>query len=227
MTPNLQVKGIREGLLITLIADDWQDARQTLIEHLDSQAAFYKGARLALDVGDLTLKVADLGPLRSEVSDREISLWAVLGNSAITIQTAQTLGMATRIGKPRPELTPARVETEVKEGEAALLVRRTLRSGFSIQHTGHIIVVGDVNPGAEIIAAGDVIVWGRLRGMVHAGAGGNASAQVCALDLSPTQLRIADLIAGLPMKKKQTQPETARIVNGQITAQAWDPKRRG
>ena len=56
-------------------------------------------------------------------------------------------------------------------------------------------MLGDVNPGAEIIAEGNVIIWGRLRGMVHAGVKGNRSAVICALDLSPMQLRIADEVS--------------------------------
>ena len=88
-------------------------------------------------------------------------------------------------------------------GEGAILVRRTLRSGYSLQHSGHVVVIGDVNPGAEIIAGGDVIVWGHLRGMVHAGAEGNDDAVVCALDLAPTQLRIGGLIATTPRAPRQ------------------------
>ena len=78
------------------------------------------------------------------------------------------------------------------------MIRRTLRSGRTVRSQGHVVVFGDVNPGAEIIAAGDVIVWGRLRGNVHAGANGDESAFVCALDMTPTQLRIAGYISISP-----------------------------
>jgi septum site-determining protein MinC len=81
------------------------------------------------------------------------------------------------------------------------VVERTLRSGFSVRHAGHVVVIGDVNAGAQVIAGGSVLVWGRMRGMVHAGADGNEKAVVCALDLSPTQLRIAGLIATTPQRK--------------------------
>jgi septum site-determining protein MinC len=116
--------------------------------------------------------------------------------------------------------------TTLHHGEQAVLVRRTLRSGFSLQHPGHVVVIGDVNPGAEIIAGGDVIVWGRLRGMVHAGANGNEAAVVCALDLSPTQLRIAGQIAVTPQRRGKSQPEMARLRNGQVVAEPWESKKR-
>jgi septum site-determining protein MinC len=109
-------------------------------------------------------------------------------------------------------------------GEEAVLVRRTLRSGFSLQYFGHVVVIGDANPGSEIVAGGDVVVWGRLRGMVHAGAEGNMDAVVCAMDLAPTQLRIADRIATTPKRKGKPQPEVARIVDGQVVAVPWQPK---
>lgn len=225
MSPAVQIKGIREGLLVTFEDGNWDELQQAFLEQLDQQADFLRGARLALDVGDQVLKAVDLSRLRSEIQDRQLTLWAVLSNSPVTIQTAQTLGLATRITRPRPELTAAKVETSVQGGEPAALFRRTLRSGFSIQYEGHVIVIGDVNPGAEITASGDVIVWGRLRGMVHAGADGNAEAVVCALDLSPTQLRIAGRIAVTPPRRGKTQPEMASLREGQVVAEPWDPKK--
>jgi septum site-determining protein MinC len=225
MRPTVQIKGIREGLLITLSDEDWETVRKAFFDHLDQQAEFLKGARLALDVGNHVLKAADMGRLRDQISEREISLWAVLSNSPTTVQTAQTLGLATRISKPRPELTRAKVETNLHGGEPAILVRRTLRSGYSLEHSGHVIVIGDVNPGAQIIAGGDVIIWGHLRGMVHAGAEGNENAVVCALDLSPTQLRIAETIAITPQRRGKPQPELAKLKDGRVVAEPWNPKK--
>jgi septum site-determining protein MinC len=113
----------------------------------------------------------------------------------------------------------------VLSGEGAVLVRRTLRSGYSLQHKGHVIVIGDANPGSEIIAAGDIVVWGRLLGVVHAGAEGDEGAVVCALDLSPTQLRIAGQISIPPKRRGKPQPEMARIENGKVVAELWNPKK--
>jgi len=221
----VQIKGIREGLLVTLGPGDWDEVQRALFDQLDGQAEFLRGARLAIDVGVHILKATELGRLRSEILERELSLWAVLSESPTTIQTAQTLGLATRITKPRPELTVSKVDTAVQGGEQAVLFRRTLRSGFSIEYQGHVIVIGDVNPGAEITAGGDVIVWGHLRGMVHAGANGNTEAVVCALDLSPTQLRIAGKIALTPQRRGKPQPEMAHVKNEQVVAELWNPRK--
>ncbi len=225
MGPKIQVKGIRDGILITVGEGTWEEAHHSLLEHLDQQASFLRGARLALDVGNHILKAVDLSQLRNEISEREISLWAVVSNSPTTELTAQTLGLATRLSKPKPEQVAAKVETNLKDGDQAILVRRTLRSGYSVSHEGHVVIIGDVNPGAQVISGGDVIVWGRLRGMVHAGAGGNEGAVVCALDLSPTQLRIAGQIATTPQRRGKPQPEMAHLQNGQVVAEAWNPSK--
>jgi len=226
MQPKVQIKGIRDGLLIILGEGDWDELHALLIEQLDKQAEFLRGARLAMDVGNLILKAVDLGQLRDQLSERGLALWAVISTSPTTEQTAQTLGLATRIAKPAPERATALSATSLKSGEGAVLVRRTLRSGFSLKHSGHVIIIGDVNPGAEIVAGGDVLVWGHLRGMVHAGAEGDESAVVCALDLAPTQLRIAGFIATTPKRRGKPQPETARVMGGQVVAEPWNPKTR-
>lgn len=60
--------------------------------------------------------------------------------------------------------------------------------------------------------------------MVHAGAEGDQDSVVCAMDLAPTQLRIADHIATTPKSRDKPQPEMARIVDGQVIAIPWQPK---
>ncbi len=110
------------------------------------------------------------------------------------------------------------------EAVGGLFLRRTLRSGQSIQHDGDVCIIGDVNPGAEVLAGGDVVVWGSLRGLVHAGAGGNTEAVICALQLAPTQLRIADTRSRGPEPGSAAagqSPEMARSVEGRIVVEPW------
>ncbi len=94
----------------------------------------------------------------------------------------------------------------------------TLRGGQSLQQIGNIVVVGDVNPGAELIASGDILVFGRLAGVAHAGAQGDSGARVRALELAPTQLRIATAIAAESSARrgKKAEPETACVRDGKI-----------
>jgi septum site-determining protein MinC len=94
----------------------------------------------------------------------------------------------------------------------------TLRGGQALQHVGNIVVVGDVNPGAELVASGDIAVFGALRGVAHAGAQGDTSARVHAIELAPTQLRIATFIAADAGDRDAASihPETACVQNDRI-----------
>lgn len=111
-----------------------------------------------------------------------------------------------------------------------LMIRRTLRSGQRVHFRGNVVVVGDVNPGAEITAAGDIVVMGWLRGVAHAGAYGNAHAMVSAFRLNPTQLRIAHLIARAPDDAAEAVPdgpEYAEVREGHLTIDQWQPNSLG
>ncbi|HEY6325236.1 MAG TPA: septum site-determining protein MinC [Candidatus Cybelea sp.] len=100
----------------------------------------------------------------------------------------------------------------------------TLRGGQVLHHTGNIVVVGDVNPGAELVATGDIVVFGRLRGIAHAGAGGDETARIYALDLTATQLRIATFIAAEQENtpRRAAVPEAALARDGGIVVLPLD-----
>ena len=218
ITSLVQIKGIRDGLLATFADAAWEDQCNALLSQVDERPAFFQGARVALDVGPQVLKVNDMVDLRDRLSERNMTLWAVIGESPVTEHTSQLLGLATRISKPRPEEQKHEVITE----DTALFINKTLRSGKRVEFPGHVVVMGDVNAGAEIIADGNVIVWGRVRGMIHAGAKGNRSASICALDLSATQLRIADEVSAVLKPQKNPKPEIANINSeGRLQAELW------
>ncbi len=220
----MQIKGIKDGLLVTLGEGEWPDLEAAFLKHVDERSSFFQGARVAIDVGNHIVRAAELGALRDRLSDKGISLWAVLSNSPVTESTAQVLGLATRISTPRPERTIRPMDTNLP-GENAILVQRTLRSGFKVSHNGSVVILGDVNPGGEVVAGGSVIVWGRLRGSVHAGVDGDESAMVCALEMTPMQLRIAGYTHAVQPKRGKGEPETARIDHGRLVVEPWNPKK--
>jgi septum site-determining protein MinC len=217
----VQIKGLRDGLLVTLGDAGWSVLHSSLLSQIDEKTDFFRGAKLALDVGNQELHVSEMTELRDELSDRGIILWAVISESAATENTAQMLGLATRLSKARPD-TPVQVHVTAAE-DTAMWIKRTVRSGVRLEYEGNVVVLGDVNPGAEVVAGGSVVVWGRLRGVVHAGAAGDTEAVVCALDLSPTQLRIATEIATTPDRRSQPVPEMARLKDGHLVAEPWKP----
>lgn len=229
-TDLIQIKGLRDGLLVTLGAGEWGELQNMLFAQIDERSSFFQGARLALDLGDQILRVAEMSKLRDELSERDISLWAVVSDSPKTVQTAQLLGLATRISKHRIDKSPRKIKDAASSEDAALWLPRTLRSGTRIEFHGHVIVMGDVNPGAEIIAEGNVIVWGRLRGSVHAGAAPRADADlngaafVCALAMKPTRLQIASEIASMPKGKNVKGPLKISLKDNQFLTEPWREK---
>ena len=110
------------------------------------------------------------------------------------------------------------------ESLPTLYLRKTIRSGQSISSDGNIVIIGDVNPGSEIIAKGDITVWGILGGIAHAGSDGNNYAKIRALKLNPVQIRIGEVFArrpdtiNLPYIQKSCEyiPEEAFTYNGNI-----------
>jgi septum site-determining protein MinC len=217
----IQIKGIREGLLISLGGGSFQDAQQQLLDHIDHQTSFFRGARLALDTGEMKIKAGDLGSLRDKLSERGVALWAVLSAEPATDTTARMLGLATHLAEIRQEKLAVEQKPPVNSGDGAILVRKTLRSGVHLEHDGHVAVIGDVNPGAEVSATGCVVVWGRLLGSVHAGSRGDEKAVICALEMSPTYIHIAGCITQPPPRKGRPQPELARILNDEIILETW------
>ena len=114
---------------------------------------------------------------------------------------------------------PANIALPIASAPAlpsTLYHRGTLRGGQTLQQFGAIVVVGDVNPGAELVATGDIVVFGSLRGTAHAGAQGDTSARVYALELQPTQLRIATCIAAGDESRRERVPEVAFIDGDRI-----------
>lgn len=132
--------------------------------------------------------------------------------------------------EPRPFRQSARTARQAPPKQAAvLMMKQTLRSGQRVCHKGHLVIIGDVNPGAELVADGDITVWGALRGMAHAGASGDTKAEIRALKFGSTQLRIAQAIARSPDRSKvggsaPSVPETARVVDGKIRLSGSDPE---
>ena len=128
-------------------------------------------------------------------------------------------GLPVRDSLSVPTPVPRPQETTTPKGNA-LYVRRNLRSGQKQTFEGDVVLVGDVNQGAEILAGGDVIVFGTIRGVVHAGYPDNTEAVVIALNLTPLQLRIGPIIARAednPRRSRRVQqPEMACVRDEQI-----------
>src|SRR3989440_924631 len=210
---NIAIKGTRNGLLLTLEPETpFGDLLTALSERLSEAPAFFRGASLALDTTRRALQVSERTQLEALLAYYHMSV--AVPEPAITARLDSQVSAA-----QSPEVSAANslqssqeqsIQQDLRTFDDTLFIRRTVRSGQAIHHPSHVVVLGDVNPGAEIVAGGDIIVLGVLRGMGHAGYPDNAEALVCSLLLAPVQLRIAPLLSRPPEGyEAQPRPEVA------------------
>ena len=123
-------------------------------------------------------------------------------------------GMLFSLNLPKPKQQPP--EPAVDPKTHTIIVNKTLRGGEEVRTEFSVLVVGNVNPGAQIIAGGNIDVHGVCRGNVHAGAFGDKSASVVADRLRPIQIRIADIIARPPDNVKKAVSTERAVIKDDI-----------
>lgn len=218
MSNLIAIKGNKDGLRLQLDeAAEWGELVEALRRQFLQGTNFFQGAQIIVDIGERALTDEQLSALLELMRQHGVRPESLASTARESRNAARSAGLAAR---------PLARAAEPEERGSAGFVARTVRSGQIIRHHGHVTVLGDVNAGAEIIAGGNVIVWGRLRGTVHAGALGDRSALIGALELAPTQLRIADLIARPPEGSANRYPEVAFVESDQINVEAWDAYRK-
>jgi septum site-determining protein MinC len=172
------------------------------------------------------LNLPELRAIQLALAEAGLELTRVEALDTLTLVPAAALGLETHL--ERLEANDAGKPGAAPEGatdpNSLCIHRGTLRSGDHLQVEGSLLLLGDVNPGARVSAAGDVRIWGRLRGVAHAGCQGNREARIVALQLRPLQLRIADAVARGP---EDLPPpgfcEEAVLRDGAISIQPAEP----
>ncbi|MEN6348571.1 MAG: septum site-determining protein MinC [Syntrophomonas sp.] len=199
------VKSINGEIQINLQScHTFAEMKDELDSKLNSMNNFYFGSQVNIDTGNKVL------------SDKQVSeIRDILRGHNLNLQDSMANG---------PPAEPRLAENEftafgsMPQYMATSLICRHVRSGQKFFGEGNVVILGDVNPGAEIIAGGNILVMGSLRGMVHAGFFGDESAIVAAYRLNPTQLRIASHITRPPDGELIVveSPELARIRSGKV-----------
>ena len=221
---NIAIKGTRNGLLLTLEPETpFSELLNALSHRLSEAPGFFRGGSLALDTRRRDLRINERTQLEELLANYQMSVTSLEQTLKAKQEVPEIVLTPAITIESQSEQVPAQVERlDPRDSDDTLFLRRTIRSGQAIRHASNIVILGDVNPGAEIVASGDIIVWGALRGMVHAGYPNNESAIVCSLSLAPVQLRIAHLLSRPPEGYQvQAQPEFATIKSGQIVVEAW------
>ena len=199
---------------------DWSETWSVLEQHLEDHQEFpvlnvnllaqdqLLGGRQLQQLAEI-LQRHQLKLKRVRTSRRQTAIAAATAGYGVEQENLETL-LANIPSKLEPIKPP-------RAGSDALYVSQTIRSGVEIKHKGSVVIVGDVNPGGVIISDRDITIWGCLRGIAHAGADGDRSCRIMALQMQPTQLRIAGTVARSSLKTPEhLQPEVAYLTTDGI-----------
>ncbi|MEZ4709629.1 MAG: septum site-determining protein MinC [Caldilineaceae bacterium] len=234
----ISIKGRADGIAIEIGRGSWSELMEQLTQRLGAAAGFFRGGKVTLNVGIRPLQESELQQVRQLLERFGMTLGLVRSSSEQTCQAALAQGLAANLDAA--EGIQAQAALTNHDTLTHFVYRGNLRSGQILKRAETILVLGDVNPGAQVISDGDILVWGRLRGIGHAGCAGDANSIISALSMEPTQLRIAGLIAVLPEEEGNSwmgklvsgregvkRPEIAYIADGQIVVDAWDQSKPG
>jgi septum site-determining protein MinC len=194
----LEIKGIVVPALLVRL-----DKNRTIEENIEEfneklSTAFFKGSMAVIDFNDMS------------INDEEEKIL----EDILKKYNTKIMGYRSSQGNEKREM---RSLDEIKEKKSLMIINKTLRGGQRIEHDGDVLIIGNVNPNAYIVASGNIIVMGTLRGIIHAGANGDETAVVMGLRLKPQQIRIASFLSRTPDDVEIPKyPEKAFVENNQI-----------
>lgn len=200
-----------------------------------------QGKTVKVNFGETIISQDDLSSILSVLKGYKTEIELVYAESTDTKLSAINAGL-TVSGQKYEKETPAEENKEEQKDQEkkledilsgdtpqaeqrnTLYIKQTLRSGQKVEHDGNIVIIGDCNGGSEIIATGDIVVWGILSGIAHAGCKGDNKACIRAFKINAIQLRIAEFLARKPdqldldraEKSDYFNPEEAKISEGEI-----------
>ena len=200
---NLTKKG--DTVLITLPSENkseinqWQrivDDFKIRLQKIDK--SWQLGTKAHLQSQDRLLDTRQISEIKTILEQIGLTLHLIITRRRQTAVAASSAGYSVQQEIFTGITTPDEETNSHQDLAEPLYLKTTIRSGVEICHPSTVIILGDVNPGANILAGGDIFIWGNLKGIAHAGYMGNRQSLIMALKLEATQLRIADLVATVP-----------------------------
>ncbi len=222
------IKGLKSGP--TFLFDDQASFPAVLTaveEELSRSNGFFRDSPVILHFGSRLLNKEEWWNLKDVLHREGLQPRYAVAVAPASRELLYKEGLPVREHLPLPAHESKKIQATAAGGSTALYLRRGFRSGQKEVFDGEVVLVGDVNQGAEILAGGDIIIVGTLRGMVHAGYPDNAEAVVIALSLVPLQLRIGPFIARADEEqnhRRPQRPEIARIKDERIVIEPYQGK---
>lgn len=210
MDDRIVIKGNRVGISAIININkfsDFEEMLENLVGKLSKGKRFYKNSTLVISTNLSAINEKNLVRLK-EVLFNEIEIKDIILQDETSTENDKD----------------KKIFSGVYEGKTKFL-RKTVRSGQCINYNGNIVIIGDVNSGAEVMATGNVIVLGSIKGNVSAGVNGNSKAIVAAFSLQPEILKISNLATLSPDSEKPSYPEVAKIKDGAIIVEPYIPNK--
>lgn len=204
---DITIKGNKDGLNVYVTSNNYEYIKNELIKKIQNGKDFFAGCNMTIIIDKLEENHKE--ELRIELKH--------MFDINVTYSSKEFQEKQEKNEK---------VFSGIYEGRTKFY-KNTIRSGQSFSYNGNVVIIGDVNSGAEVVASGNIIVLGVLRGIAHAGSNGNRRAFVAAYILSPLQLRIADIISRAPDERleKPKMPEIAKIRDNNIIVEPYLPNK--
>ena len=198
MNNSVIIKGNKYGIIVVLSPDVPFDELKLLIaEKFKESSKFFENAKMAISFEGRKLTNEEQKEILDIIGENaDMHIVCVMDNDE-EIQE-----------KFHKTLDQRLMELSNNTGQ---FYKGILRSGASLEFETSVIIIGDVNHGARVVSKGNIIILGSLKGTAFAGATGNTNSFVVALDMSPTQIRIADTIARAPDKPVKDEVKEAKI----------------
>jgi len=237
----VSIKGRGNGLIEIRFAKDlaYQQIREGFVMKLKSSKSFLRGASPKVIIWGRKMNKAQKWDIRTllsmdyditnvkfedELDDDERELISTSNIPEPNNSNIKKIGDIRTINYG-DERDPFEKEMDIESQQVTIdssvtrdssFICQTIRNGQRIELDGDVTILGDINDGAEVFASGSIAVLGTLRGLAHAGSGGNNNAVVAAFRMMPRQLRIGKKIAAFPDNTEADYPEIARIEKDKI-----------
>ncbi len=184
---------------------------------LKNKLRMLKSKNLEIDSKNIDLSCTDLSEIIEIANQYNCKVICFCSTSPKTIVSSQSIGYKSQFIIENSSKNTLEINNKNLSFSKTHFHQGTVRSGEYLESPGNLLILGDVNPGAKVSAEGNIIIWGRLLGIAHAGSKGNSKATISALQLRPVQLRIAKKVARGPKEKPQLGiAEQARIHSEEI-----------
>jgi septum site-determining protein MinC len=221
----LKIKRVKKEIFLDLSGFDIKDKGFTkkIEEELNRSASFFSGNAVSIILPELDNTEAD-----SEISEQIKAIQNSLNKNNVSLKASYLAGDMENMLHSSSEAEPSSAINQKIENTTddepnndqeynipeTLYVKSGLRAGHLIRYPGNVIIYGDVNPSAEIIAEGDVIIWGTCRGIVHAGSNRDKNASISALKFNNCQLRISESTLDLSRNNIKTKSYKNNFFHG-------------